>query len=119
MAALTMFKRCNASLSVLDDDESLVTRNGAEKEEEEQTANDKERACLQYCMRRGVAWKHIECMLAMDNEMRSELSMKDKETGLYPYMEIAFSGTAYDLEALYRFLRSHRYLFVIWELEYH
>ena len=66
-----------------------------------------ERLSLCSCLQRRVIWDDIECMLVMDEEMRSELTIQDEQTGLYPWMEFARDTSFYGLDVMYRFLYAH------------
>ena len=60
-----------------------------------------DRLSLRHCLANGVDWDVIELMLELDSEMRSEMQMKDEETGLYPFMEVAMNESNGSLKAMF------------------
>ena len=98
MTPLMMFMRCKRIQMYRKSDESSSS------------VEDHDVSLLS-CIQQRIVWNNIECILLMDASVdRSKLDVQDEQTGLYPWMKLAFDKSSYGLDTMFGLLSSHPFL---------
>ena len=57
---------------------------------------------VRFVIKNGVDWDIMECIIEFDDEIKRQMTTKNEDTGLYPFMEVATRSNG-SLKALYNF----------------
>ena len=60
---------------------------------------------FRYIVNNGEDWDIMEFIIELDNEMKRKMTMKNEQTGLYPFMEVATKPRG-SLKTIYKLMYS-------------